>query len=210
MKKETEFCTAGLAVVLLALVVGSVDAQTTTRRWVAPWSVVDVLLRDAHYTSHLNNQFFDWNKGGDKLKAALKPLGATAVPDYGYKAVTRTNVPDGGNNECVAFSRGCTGAPGSSTWRRGRPVIFDSGVTGGVTQGTLIATFIADSSAPGGFRYSGHTGLFAGYTTDRPGISIWDQNWNLDRTMIWHRFDVTNTGRLSDAKAYFVVETVSK
>lgn len=197
-----------LTALLLVSLTGEVLAQST-RRWVAPQGVVDVLRNGNNYTSRLGHSFFDFNKGGAKLDAALDSRRASAVAVYGYRAVTRTNVPDGENNECPAFSRGCTGAPGTWSWRRGRPVIYSTGVIGGVTPGTLIATFMADASAPGGYRYSGHTGLFAGYTSER-GISLWDQNWLKDRTILWHHLSPTDRGGLSDAKAYYVVETVSQ
>lgn len=195
------FC---LAIVASLLSAGLNSASAQTRRWVAPQGVVSVLKNGGNYTTYLGQSFFDYAKGGKGLGSALAPLYAKAVPDYRYRAVTRTNVPDGVYNECVAFGRGCTGAPPTRDWRRGQQVLFCA-ASGGITPGTMIATFTANRAAPGGYSYSGHTALFAGYTSG--GVAVWDQNWLEDRTILSHSLSASYRGGVSDAAAYYVVET---
>ena len=182
----------------MGLAAGRAAAQE--KRWLAPRNVMNVLQNYGNWAADTGDkQYLLWKNGGSDLKNALKSSGSTAVEFGMGSKKSGTQVPDWDRNECVAFVRGVTGAPGSGTWKRGDPVIFPSGVRNNVTPGTAIATFVKSGND---WVYSGHCCIFVGFRTVDNGISIWDQNWGA-KCVKWH--PLNGSGTLDNPKNYFVI-----
>jgi hypothetical protein len=183
--------------VSIVLMLGVSPAQAQ-QRYLAPRAVVDVLRSEGNYVSYSGQQCLRWETGGVALSRVEPGLGY-AAKYYLSSTTNGTIARDGVYDECVAFVRMATGAPGSAYWKKGPPGIFPNGLKNNLTVGTLLATF--DSSG----RYSGHCVVFAGWRSDG-GLSVWDQNV-AGRTIKWRAIPSTGRGGVLDAKSYFVVVT---
>jgi hypothetical protein len=102
--------------------------------------------------------------------------------------------------ECVSSCKALSGnnTP-TSQWTQGSLV-----VNGGVSPGTVIATFLG-----GGGTYYGHAAIFRGYVTDIygniTGIRVWDQNWVVPGAVFGtHTIDRNGSGVLN-ANNYYIV-----
>ena len=88
----------------------------------------------------------------------------------------------------------------SGSWRKGSKV-----TTGGVSAGTVIATFNSSN------RYSGHVAVLKGYIKNSSGkitgIEVWDQNWASPYDYMFRKHTLSTSGSsLSDADNYYVVQ----
>ena len=86
-----------------------------------------------------------------------------------YKDLTEVAKNAKGNAECALLVQSLTGAPRTSTWKRGKKV---SGQDSNVTAGTAVATFKDDGT------YDGNSGVChaAIYVkTTAVGVEVWDQ-----------------------------------
>ncbi len=105
--------------------------------------------------------------------------------------------------ECVSSCKALSGNNTStSQWTSGSIV-----VNGGVSAGTVIATFFGSGGS-----YSGHAAIFKGYTRDGAGnitgIEMWDQNWysySGQGVFGTHTILRTGGGGVGDANSYRVV-----
>lgn len=181
----------------LALVVP--QAASAGQRHIAPRSVITVLMNGGNYVTYNGWQCLKWETGGKALAAVEPGVGHYPAAYALARGVNGTLAMDGENNECVAFCRMCTNAPGSSYWRQGPPVIFPSGIKNQMTQGTVLANFTSST------KYQGHCVVFAGWTTQGE-MSVWHQNVKT-RAITWMTIPATGKGGFNDAKAYYVVET---
>ena len=181
----------------LALVVS--QPVSAGQRHIAPRSVISVLMNGGNYVTLGDKKCLKWETGGKAL-AAVEP-GVNHYPTaYALGGgVNGTLAIDSKYNECVAFCRLCTNAPGSDYWRQGPPAIFPSGIKNQMTQGTVLANFTSST------KYQGHCVVFAGWTTQGE-MSVWHQNIKT-RAITWMSIPATGKGGYNDAKAYFVVET---
>lgn len=169
------------------------------QRHVAPSAVVSVLRNGGNYVSYNGNQCLKWESGGKALAAVEPGVGHYPAQYALGGGVNGTLAMDGSINECVAFCRMCTNAPGSSGWRQGPPAIFPTGIRNQITQGTVLANFSSSTT------YQGHCVVFAGWTTNGD-MSAWQQNVKT-RAITWVTIPATGRGGYNDAKAYYVVET---
>ena len=107
-----------------------------------------------------------------------------------------------GNEEyiygCATAVKAITGAPVTSSWRRGKKVKGN-----GIAKGTAIATFARQKD--GHFAFKGHAAIFDGY---EGGLAMYDQWWGVkpkrfDRRVVPYRCGgyVSN-----DAEAFYVIE----
>ncbi len=85
--------------------------------------------------------------------------------DYKDDAAVAVNAK--GNAECVLLVQKVTGAPQSTTWKRGKKVR-----DGGVNPGTAIATFQDDGTYDGNSGVC-HAAVFV--KTTATGVRVWDQ-----------------------------------
>ena len=69
---------------------------------------------------------------------------------------------------CATAVKALTGAPATTSWRRGKKVKGNS-----IASGTAIATF--GKAKNGHFTFKGHAAIFAGY---EDGLAMYDQWWN--------------------------------
>lgn len=181
----------------LALVVP--QAASAGQRQIAPSAVVSVLRNGSNYVNNNGNQCLKWETGGKALAAVEPGVGHYAAQYSLGGGVNGTLAMDGSLNECVAFCRMCTNAPGSGTWRKGPPAIFATEIRNYIAQGTVLANFSSSTT------YQGHCVVFAGWTSSGD-MSVWHQNVKT-RAITWMTIPATGKGGYNDAKAYYVVET---
>src|SRR4051812_2843570 len=105
----------GLASVVVLMLVGAQAQVEAGQRWIAPAEVRNVLGNGGNYgVYNTTDQYLLWDSGGKALDTTLRAKATgTAVEFKLTGKASGTNVPDGALNECVAFVRGATGAPGS-------------------------------------------------------------------------------------------------
>ena len=102
--------------------------------------------------------------------------------------------------ECVSAVKALSGSSvQTKDWIQGSQV-----TAGGISQGTVIATF------PGG-SYSGHAAIFRSYVYSGGtivGIKVWDQNWPIDgstnQLFGTHTLSCSGSG-VNNANNYYVV-----
>jgi hypothetical protein len=203
MRQRLSKLTTATVFALLVLAVIPRDAEAG-RRWVVQNNVRSVLRNSDYYATDGAQNYLLWSSGGTELKKALEANRTGTARPYSMSGMSDgTQVPDYSLNECVAFVRGATGAPGSGKWKSGPAVMSCQKDGSSVTPGTLIATFKWNSTAKV-WEYEGHCALFVGYTSDG-GISVWHQNWPKERKRVaWGKLKGTG---LADPWRYCVVET---
>jgi len=103
--------------------------------------------------------------------------------------------------ECVSAVKALSGSNVvTSSWIQGNQV-----TSGGVSQGTAIATFSGGS-------YYGHAAIFKSYVYSGStivGIQVWDQNWPIDgsTTQLFGTHTLSTSGSgVGDADNYYVVK----
>jgi hypothetical protein len=108
-----------------------------------------------------------------------------------------------GNTECVEFVRQTTGAPPTSTWKRGQKVA--DALIGSIPRGTAIATFDDKGKYPAD-GLGQHTAIYLKH--DKSAIWVLDQ-WNaqgeVKERSIWFNRP-KGTRRSNDANTFYVVE----
>lgn len=128
-----------------------------------------------------------------------KPISRTEktplTPDLVCQSIARYENQVIGDGQCVSLIKRCSGAPHTSTWRPGSPVLNSE-----LPPGTVIATFKNS-------RYPNQTGHHAAVyiKQDQQGIWVWDQ-WlgkPVHKRLIRIRDDGANPG--NTAQAYKVV-----
>ena len=112
--------------------------------------------------------------------------------------------------ECVSMAKNLAHSTvTTSNWYRGRRV-----TDGGISPGTVIATFVW-SPSKGRYVYNpGHAAIFRQYTYDSygriNGMIVWDQNWydneNDEGIVAMHKISKTGYGNKYDAGFYYVVQ----
>jgi len=193
--RKTALLVTAMGAFTLTFDLGSSKVQAQ-QRYLAPRAVINVLANSANYVTFGGQQCLKWETGGVALAKVEQGSGYPAK--YALSpSVNGVIAMDGALNECVAFVRMATAAPGSTSWKKGTPAIFSSGIKNSITQGTLLATF--DSAG----KYSGHCVVFAGFRSDG-GVAVWDQNV-AGRTIKWRAIPSTGTGGYNDARAYYIV-----
>ena len=86
-----------------------------------------------------------------------------------YKDHTEVAKNEKGNAECALLAQALTGAPNTSSWRRGKKVRDKQS---NVTAGTAIATFKDDGNYDGGSGVC-HVAIYV--KTTAIGLEVWDQ-----------------------------------
>lgn len=125
------------------------------------------------------------------------------IPENDDIFIRARYVNDQGNTECVEFVRQATGAPKTTTWKKGKKVSDANSAE--IARGTAIATFDADGKYPtDGF--GKHAAIYLRH--NEQFIQVLDQ-WNSQGKVrprpIW--FDrPANTKRVNDADTYYVIE----
>jgi len=176
-----------IAVVLIACIAIPVSAST-------PLTITTANLWELNsypgYAYH-NGGYLLWSFGQSLTATNMRACGDDIqfADNYGYYW-----------GECVSAVKALSGSTvGTASWIQGSQV-----TSGGVSQGTAIATF------PGG-SYSGHAAIFKGYTysgSTITGVQVWDQNWTLDGSTL-HLFGTHTLYRsgsgVNNADNYYVV-----
>ena len=98
--------------------------------------------------------------------------------------------------DCVSAADALSDYKFEADWSKGDNVMANLTT---VAPGTVIATFLGPNGA-----YSGHTAIFEGYTADKNGFWVWDQNWLLLGEFGTHKFDTDGTGE-GKASNYYIV-----
>ncbi|MFM7059441.1 MAG: hypothetical protein ACKO2P_21215 [Planctomycetota bacterium] len=186
-----------VAAIFVALVL-SLSVVEGGQRHVASPAVVRQLQTLSNYATVNGRNTLKWETGGVALRQAETNPTHWVEPFAVGGGVNGTIAMDGGRNECVAFCRLATNAPGSGSWQKGPPAVFSTGVRNQMTIGTVLANFNSSGI------YQGHCVVFAGWTPN--GMSVWHQNVGT-RAITWSVIPVSGQGGYNDAQTYFVVET---
>ncbi len=108
-----------------------------------------------------------------------------------------------GNTECAEFVRQATGAPQTSSWRRGK--LVKDAPFGGIARGTAIATFDSAGNYPTD-AMGRHAAVYLEHNKDH--ILVLDQ-WNSQgevrqRSIFFNK--PAGTSRSNDASTFYVIE----
>jgi len=114
-----------------------------------------------------------WSSGQNIDGDYKKSFSLDALANQGYTQFTDNSGTDSLWGECVSACKALARSDAStSDWSCG-----DLVVNGGVSSGTVIATF----GPSGTYSYDGHAAIFKDYVYDEHGsiigIEVWDQNW---------------------------------
>lgn len=178
-----------IVVLALTLFMGTASARATT-------------LQITGGNLYTLNGFPDWGYSGGKL---LWTWGQNLNVSYETSVSSYTQHADNSGyywGECVSSCKALSGnnTP-TSQWTSGSLV-----VNGGVSSGTVIATFFGS-----GGTYSGHAAIFKGYIRDGgdniTGFEVWDQNWYTESGQgVFGKHAIYRTGSgVTDADCYYVV-----
>jgi hypothetical protein len=104
-----------------------------------------------------------------------------------------------GDGQCVAYVKAASGAPATSTWRRGARV---KGVTG-LAAGTAVATFSANGQYE---NVTGRSHAAIVVRVESGGIQVWDQWIGHPVAERFIRFDNASGGGSNDGDGFYVID----
>jgi len=168
--------------------IGSVSASTPLT--ITAWNL-NTLNNYPGYAYH-DGGYLYWSFGQSLTASYMQGCGGDTqfADNYGYYW-----------GECVSAVKALSGSNVvTANWIKGSQV-----TSGGISQGTAIATFSGQS-------YYGHVAILKGYVYSGytiVGIQVWDQNWPLDGSTTGlfgtHTLYCSGSG-VNNANNYYVVE----
>lgn len=197
-KRKVSMAAIGLLIVAIVVMAPTVEAVVVNDLKITDennfwlWSFTYGNYRSGAWYPYSYGYLLDYNHG-----VALNTYGGSKTLVY-VGSIPAIKIRNG---ECVTFVNALANrnTKSSDDWDRGKRVM-----DGGVSRGTLIATFTDP------YTYSGHVAVFDSYYYTNnvlSGINVWDQNYLPDHGgLVARHYIRTLSSGVNNANNYYVIK----